>query len=254
MVNGQKINFKPTPNFEFGVGKTGLWGGPEFPITIGSTLRSILSVGNAAGRGRDPGDRRSTFDFSYRLPGMRWITLYEDSFVEDEYSPIAYPRRAAHNPGLYFSRVPGIPHLDLRVEGSYTDLPGLIQTPLGGFFYWNTRYVDGYTNQGNIIGDATVGRRGIAYRASATYWFAADKTIQAGYRKMEVERSFLQGGRLSDFDLQSEWSFTRGVSLSSTLQYERWNFPLLSSGNKQADFSATVQVTYWPHWKWSRPR
>jgi hypothetical protein len=84
MVNGQKINFRPTPNLEFGVGKTGLWGGPDFPITLGSTRRSLFSSSNAVGRGFDPGDRRSTFDFSYRLPGFRkWLTLYEDSFVED---------------------------------------------------------------------------------------------------------------------------------------------------------------------------
>ena len=51
--------------------------------------------------------------------------------------------------------------LDFRVEGSYTNLPGLIQTAEGGFFYWNDRYLDGYTNKGNIVGDATVGRQGI---------------------------------------------------------------------------------------------
>ena len=58
--------------------------------------------------------------------------------------------------------MPLIPHLDMRVEASYTNLPGLIQTPEGGFFYWNDRYLDGYTNKGNIIGDATVGRQGIS--------------------------------------------------------------------------------------------
>ena len=65
--------------------------------------------------------------------------------------------------------------LDFRVEASYTNLPGLIQTPEGGFFYWNDRYLDGYTNKGNIIGDATVGRQGISLRASTTYWAAPTK-------------------------------------------------------------------------------
>src|SRR5262249_381801 len=74
--NGLKVNFKPTPNFEFGVGRTGLWGGPEFPINLHTTRRSFLSTTNAAGRGNDPGDRRSTFDFSYRIPKLRnWLTL-----------------------------------------------------------------------------------------------------------------------------------------------------------------------------------
>jgi hypothetical protein len=253
MVNGLKINFKPTPNFEFGVGRTGMWGGPDFPITIGSTRRSLFSTGNAAGRGFDPGDRRSTFDFSYRIPGFRkWLTLYDDSFVEDEVSPIGYPRRAAHNPGLYLSHVPGVEHLDLRVEAAYTNLPGLIQPPQGGFFYWNDRYLDGYTNQGNILGNATVGRQGIALRASSTYWFASDKTVGFGYRSEIADNAFLQGGNLRDIYFKSEWSLTPRVSLSTFLQYEWWNFPLLTAGKKQNDFTASFQLTYWPHWRLKR--
>ena len=98
MVNGIKFNFKPTANFEFGVGVTGMFGGPDFPITLGAIKHDLFSSHNAQGRGQDPGDRRSTADFSYRLPCMRnWLTLYDDSFVEDEISPVGYPRRAAHN-------------------------------------------------------------------------------------------------------------------------------------------------------------
>jgi hypothetical protein len=250
MVNGQKINFKPTANFEFGIGKTGMFGGPDFPITGGSIRHVLFSTVNSVGRGRDPGDRRSTFDFTYRLPGLRnWFTLYDDSFVEDEISPIGYPRRAAHNPGLYLSHVPGLPHLDMRVEAAFTNLPGLIQTDQGGFFYWNTRYLDGYTNKGNIVGNGTVGRQGISLRAESTYWVTADKNVQVGYRSNIVDSMFLQGGNLRDTFLKSEWSLKNNLSLSSFLQYEWWNFPLLSAGKKQNDFTASFQLTYWPHWR-----
>lgn len=249
MVNGFKINFKPTPNFEFGVGRTGIFGGPDFPITLGSLKHSLFSTTNAVGRGLDPGDRRSTFDWNYRLPGLRnWLTLYEDSFVEDEISPIGYPRRAAHNPGLYLSHVPGLPRLDMRVEGAYTNLPGLIQPPGGGFFYWNVRYLDGYTNKGNILGNATVGRQGISIRAESTYWEASDKTITFGYRNNIADPFFLQGGNFRDLFARSNWRIRPNVMLSSFLQYEYWNFPLLSAGNKKSDFTTSFQLTYWPHW------
>jgi len=249
MVNGFKINFKPTPNFEFGVGRTGIFGGPDFPITLGSLKHSLFSTTNAVGRGQDPGDRRSTFDWNYRLPGLRnWLTLYEDSFVEDEISPIGYPRRAAHNPGLYLSHVPGLPRLDMRVEGAYTNLPGLIQPPGGGFFYWNDRYLDGYTNRGNILGNATVGRQGISIRAESTYWEASDKTITFGYRNNIADPFFLQGGNFRDLFARSNWRIRPNVMLSSFLQYEYWNFPLLSAGNKKSDFTTSFQLTYWPHW------
>jgi len=248
MVNGFKINFKPTTNFEFGVGRTGLFGGPDFPITLGSLKHALFSTSNAVGRGHDPGDRRSTFDFSYRIPGLRnWLTLYEDSFVEDEISPIGYPRRAAHNPGLYLSKVPGVRHLDLRVEAAYTNLPGLIQTSEGGFFYWNVRYLDGYTNKGNIIGNATVGRQGIAYRAQSTYWLSPERTLQFGYRQEIADNEFLQGGNLRDTFFKSQWYFNPRISLGSFLQYEWWNFPLLSAGQKQTNFTASFELTFWPH-------
>ncbi|HET6841819.1 MAG TPA: capsule assembly Wzi family protein [Candidatus Angelobacter sp.] len=249
LLNGVKFNFKPTPNFEFGVGRTGLWGGPNFPITLGTTKNSFFSQGNAEGRLKDPGDRRSTFDFSYRIPGLRnWLTLYEDSFVEDEISPIGYPRRAAHNPGVYLSHLPGVPHLDLRVESAFTNLPGLLQGA-DGFFYWNVRYLDGYTNKGNILGNATVGRRGVAFRAQSTYWFASDKTIQAGFRSNYADGAFVGGGDFRDAFLRSEWSFRHNVSLSGLLQYEWWDFPILSLGNRVNNVTASLQLTYWPHWR-----
>ena len=250
MMNGQKISFKPTPNFEFGVGRTGLWGGVDFPITAGTTKNSLFSIGNSLGRNNDPGDRRSTFDFSYRIPGFRkYVKIYDDSFVEDEISPIGYPRRAAHNPGIYFSQLPQLPHMDLRVEAAYTNLPGLIEPDRGGFFYWNTRYFDGYTNQGIIIGNGTVGRQGIAFRGDSTYWVASDRTITVGYRTMVQDPAFVQGGSFRDVYLRSEWKLNPGMSLSSFLQYEWWNFPLLTNNTKKNDFTTSFQLTYWPHWK-----
>jgi membrane-associated phospholipid phosphatase len=253
MVNGVKLNFKPTPNFEFGVGKTGLWGGPDFPITLRTTRLSFFSTTNAVGPGNDPGDRRSTVDFSYRIPGVRnWLTIYDESFTEDQISPLGYPQQSAHNPGLYLSHLPGLPHLDCRVEAAFTNLPQFLEPLGGGFFYWNSRYLDGYTNQGNIIGNATVGRQGISLRADSTYWFASDKTIRAGYRSNVVDSMFLEGGNFRDLYLRSEWSFNHSMSLSSFLEYEWWNFPLLTAGKKQNDFTASFQLTYWPHWRFKR--
>ena len=52
-------------------------------------------------------------------------------------------------------RLPGLPHLDLRVEGAYTDLPNLRED--NGFFYFNGRYVDGFTNNGNLMGNCGPG-------------------------------------------------------------------------------------------------
>ena len=93
------------------------------------------------------------------MPKFRdWVTFYGDAFVDDEITPIAYFDRSAIRAGLYFSRLPRLPKLDLRIEGVYTDLPagGRLSH---GFFYSNDRYLNGYTSQGQLLG-SWIGRQG----------------------------------------------------------------------------------------------
>ena len=113
-----------------------------------------------AGNTGDAGDRRGGFDFAYRLPGLRdWLTLYADAFTDDEPNPWLAWNKAAFTSGLYLSHVPRIPNLDFRVEGIFTDLPGGQPTVQHGFFYSNSRFKSGYTNDGNLIG-SWIGRQG----------------------------------------------------------------------------------------------
>ena len=65
--------------------------------------------------------------------------------ASDDPSPIDAPRRASVNPGLYLARVPGIPKLDFRVEGIYTD-SSTGRSNGGQFSYWELFYHDAYTN------------------------------------------------------------------------------------------------------------
>ena len=78
-----------------------------------------------------------------------WLTVYADSMVIDEYSPLI-SNRPAINPGVYLSHLPKIPKLDLRVEGITDDMN--VPSHFGpGAFYWDERYHSGYTNNGNLI-------------------------------------------------------------------------------------------------------
>ncbi len=80
----------------------------------------------------------------------KWLTLYSDSIVHDDVSPLAAPRRAAFNPGLYLSHFPRLPHVDLRAEAVSTDPTASDQG--GQFLYYEYEYKDGYTNKGNCLG------------------------------------------------------------------------------------------------------
>ena len=78
------------------------------PLTFGSFWHSFTSFSNVSLAEKesrnDPGFRSSSFDFTWRLPWVeKWLTLYSDSIVHDDVSPLAAPRRAAVNPGLYLS-------------------------------------------------------------------------------------------------------------------------------------------------------
>lgn len=249
-LHGEKVAFKPTPNFEFSFSRTTIMGGPGVPITLGTLKTSYFSTGNAPpGTPGDPGDRRSAMDWEYRVPKLRdWVTFYGDAFSDDQFSPIAYWDRSVISAGLYFARIPKIPKLDFRAEGVFSD------TPAGGnlshgFFYFNSRFHDGYTEDGNLIG-SWIGREGQGAQGWVNYWFTPKNRLQANYRHEKVSQQFLPGGgTITDVGLRGDLWTTTELSFTANVQYETWNFPIIRPG-QQTDISASLQVTFWPdHWK-----
>jgi membrane-associated phospholipid phosphatase len=245
-IHGQKFSFKPTPNLEFGFSRTVIFSGLGHPFTFTSFSKSFFGIGsnNALDVSGDPGDRRSGFDFNYKLPHLRkWLSLYSDSFCEDDVSPLAAPHRCAWSPGLYLAKFPGLEKLDFRAEGVYTDSPGLTSP---GTNYQNIIYRSGYTNYGNIIG-SWIGRQGTGVQLWSTYWLSPQTKIQAGYRHQSVDHDFLQGGNLNDFSLRSDLMLRPDLAFSGIAQYENWNFPLLAAGT-QSNLSVSMSLTFRPRW------
>jgi membrane-associated phospholipid phosphatase len=247
-VHIEKISFKPTGNFEFGMGVSAVFGGPGSPVTFGNFLKTFsphcsiaeCSISLAAA---NYGDRRSTADFAYRLPHLRdWVTVYGDSLVEDEISPIGSSRPALQL-GVYLPRIPKLNKLDLRAESLYTDAPN---TVFIGNYYSNSHYRSGYTNYGQIMG-SWIGRAGKGGQAWATYWLSPRSNLQLQYRREVVSREFLAGGGLNDFAVKAEFQASSHFALQSFLQYETWNFPALAPTAK-SDVTASVQLTFYPHW------
>jgi membrane-associated phospholipid phosphatase len=242
-IQGVKLSFKPTRNLEFGFGVTAVLSGPGFPLTLHTLLRSYTPTGNTVpGLPTDPGDRRSAFDFSYRIPGLRdWLTFYGDSFTEDEYSPISFPRKSSFRGGLYMPKLPKLPRVDLRAEGVFTDIPSL---EAAGVAYFNSHYLSGYTNYGQIIGNA-IGREGRGVNLWTTYHFYAGSVIQLHYHNQHVNPEFLRDGYLQDFDLSGTVFKSGGLVVGAMAKYEHWNFPLLSATPKE-NVSAGIQISFEP--------
>jgi Capsule assembly protein Wzi/PAP2 superfamily len=250
--NLQKISLHPTQNLEVGFTRSSLWGGVGHPFTLRSLARNFGSFSSPAGGGvtdrNDPGDRKAGFDFSYKLPGLRhWLTLYSDSYSDDDPSPLANPRRAAINPGIYLTHVPGVEKLDLRVEATSTQL--LTAFDLGpSFLYFNNQYHDANTNKGVLFGNQT-GRDGRGYQGWSTYHFSAATSFVVSYREIKSSNFALPGGGTqSDGSARLRWEPRPQVMVDAFVQYERWLVPVVKPG-AQHDVTGQVQVTWKPGWE-----
>ena len=247
-VHMEKISFKPTRDLEFGFDRLAIWGGAgHAPITIHTFLHSFFSfqnVGSNEKNGKDdPGYRLGTFDFTWRLPFLsHWVTLYTDSLVHDDVSPISAPRRSAVHPGIYLARFPGFEHLDLRLEGANTDTPSS-SGQYGEFLYWEGIQRQGPTNKGFLVGD-WVGRQGKGGQAWLTYHLSPQEEVQFQYRNAKAASAFIPGGTTqNDFAVQVVKRVQKDFELRGWVQYERRKAPKYETG-LHSDTVATFQITW----------
>jgi hypothetical protein len=275
-VHVEKISFRPTKNLEFGFERTVIWAGKGHGyVNIKSFLRSFFSVTSPSGADKndsmDPGARFGAFDFSYRLPFVRnWLTLYTDSEVHDDVSPIDAPRRASYRPGLYLSHVPGLPKLDLRVEAASTDPSSSNGTmQYGHFMYFEGVQRQGYTNQGQLFGD-WIGREDKGGQAWITWHLSGNEMIQAGYRNQKATSNFIPGSTnatytgspcsvsnpclppggttLNDFNFQVVKRIGKDFEVNGNFALEHWKAPIYLPG-QQTVTSTTIQLTWFPERK-----
>ena len=256
-VHAQKFSFKPLRDVEFGFSRVVIFAGEgHVPLTFGSFWHSFKSFSNVSLAEKesrnDPGFRSSSFDFTWRLPWMqKWLTLYCDSIVHDDISPLAAPRRAAVNPGIYLSHLPKLPHVDLRAEAVSTDPVSSNQGQGGQFIYYEFEYPYGYTNKNNLFG-SWIGREGKGGQAWLTDWIGPKEYIQLGYRNAKVSKNFIPGGTTqNDFDIKAVLRLKDNLELDAFGQAEFWKVPALASG-QQHDFTGSVQLTYFPKLSWPR--
>ena len=246
-MDGVKLNFKPTPDFEFGLGLTTMIGGPGVPFTFHKFVQSLTALRTCApGSSCDPGDRRSSVDFSYRVPGLRkWLTFYGDAFTQDEYSPLGYPRKAVFQGGIYMPKLPGIHKLDLEVEGGSTSPPDWRPGTCNACFYASNRFLNGWSNSGNLVG-GWIGRSSQGEQASSSYWLTPRNTIQVMYRHRKLDAQFIpNGGTVNDGAVRSDYWLSKSVRLSGWLQYEKWQIPVLDS-SVRSNVTASFEVGFWP--------
>lgn len=248
LMNAEKITFQLTPSLELGFTRSAIFGGVGHPLTTGSFFRSFFGVastgGTAVGSPNDPGDRRSGFDFLWRVPGLRrFVTIYSDSLADDEPNPLDSPRRSAWAPGLYITQVPHLRNMDFRFETYST---WLYRKDEGGMFlYWNDQYRDAYTNDHYLLG-SWVGRDARAYVVSSSYWWTGKNKWTAQFRQTKTGSNFLpSGGTQTDVSVDAQWELRRNLVANVSAQYERYLVPSLNRA-PQHDVTAGLNLTFYP--------
>jgi hypothetical protein len=256
-IHAEKMSFKPTPNLEFGFERSVIWGGKgHVPITVDTFLRSFFSLKAADPpikfSSQDPGARFTAFDFNWRIPWKNHlVTIYTDSFFHNGYFPVSSPSETALRPGVYLSRLPKLPHVDLRLEGVTTN-PHDAGSMKGQYLYWEAVQVQGYTNKSQIIGD-WIGREGTGGQAWLTWHRKPDQSLQLEYRRAKAANDFIPGGTgQQQIAVHAQLRLTPDLELKTTAQAEIWKAPLIATGT-QKDFVGTLQLTYFPHLRIVRP-
>ena len=247
LLNAQKLTWNVTRDLELGFTRWSLFGGAGVRgFTVASVVRNLFANGATYGNAIDPGDRKSGFDFLWRLP-LRGgpVALYADFYADDEPSPLASPRRSGFNPGIYFATIPGLPQWDLRVEAPSTRLATSDQG--GKFLYWNNVYNDANTSQGYLLGN-WVGRDGRGLFIQSTWWRSARSKVEFSYRQNRIGPAFLPGGGTQDdASVAPTFLLRQDFAARFSAQYERYRIPLL--GGIHRDLATTLKLTYEPHWR-----
>jgi hypothetical protein len=248
-IYGQKLNFKPLPFLELGFGRTVTIGGRGGdPLNFKNFIDSFF--GRTVGRSV-PGDTHTSMDWVFHLPKVRdYLIFYGDLYADDDPLPIQNPPKNPYRPGIYLTRFPGISKLDLHVEAVSTESPGFFNfgsTNHGNLNYWNQTYRDGYTNDGNLIGNA-VGRMGRSVQAWFTYWASPTSTLQFGYKHSTVSADFIPGGGAwQDYQLRYDKYWKSGLYVKDQVQFEHISrYPILFDSSRR-NLTAIVEFGWAPH-------
>jgi hypothetical protein len=248
-VYGQKINVKLFPFLELGFGRRSMIGGTGGdPLTTGNLVHSVFGVLNPR-LNSVPGDNESEMDWTFYVPKVHnYIILYGDAYAEDDILPVENPPRNPWHPGIFLTRIPGVPKLDFHMEGVSTESSSAL---IGGgnngrYTYWNDHYPDGNTANGNLIGN-TVGREGRALQGWFTYWISPRNTFQIIYRHNSVNAEFIPGGGAwQDYAVRNEFYLRNGFYLHSEVQYENISrYPILFNG-RQRNVAAALEMGFYP--------
>jgi len=250
-VYGQKISIKPFTAFEWSFGRTTTLGGYGDPFTTETFFKSYFGrVYYPPGEttGSVPGDSHTSIDWTWRVPGLHdRVVFYGELEDDDDPIPLQNLTKAVLRPGIYLPRLPLLKKWDFHAEWTSSESPG--RKPYQGqgkLNYWNGNYPDGYTNEGNLVGNI-VGRQGKNVQAWTRYWISPVNTLDLTCKLNEVDTDYMPGGaKWQDYRLDYERHFQSGAYLRSLVQFEHFShYPLLFTRSRN-NVTASLEIGFQP--------
>jgi membrane-associated phospholipid phosphatase len=229
-IYGQKVSLKPFPSLEFAYSRTTTIGGSTDPVNTRLFFQSFFGRVDAK-EGSVPGDSHTSIDWTWQIPHLHnRLVLYGEMESDDDPIPLQNPTRAVLRPGIFIVQLPWLNKWDLHGEWTSSVCPGEVQDQ-GHLNYFNTNYRDGYTNNGNLVGN-TVGREGKTIQAWTRYWISPRQTVEFTAKNSEVDTDFIPGGgKWQDYRVTHEVALRSGIFFRSFVQFEHIaQFPVLFSG------------------------
>jgi hypothetical protein len=70
--------------------------------------------------------------------------------------------------------------------------------------------------------------------------------LQFSFRHQKASKQFIpNGGTLTDAGISADFLVQQRFSISGSVQYELWDFPVISAVRK-SNVSSSLQFTFWP--------
>ena len=237
MLGGERVDFKPFPNFEMGMARTFIFGGEGMPNDNFLGYLKILSFYTVGGSTSDYTNQMSSFDFRLRVPALRNTEFYLEWGGDDTGNQPDIKHRLfnlnAYIVGVYIPRLTNDGLTDLRIE--YADNVTEPDDPTQGAWYTHTQYYSGYTYNGLLMGHHMGPDARDAY-ARVTRYMRNDLLvgldfdwIQRGRNLGPITESSYQVGADASYDITS--AFTLKVRYGFE-QVENYN---LKSGVDQGN-------------------
>ena len=112
-----------------------------------------------------------------------------------------------------------------------------------GFFHFNDRYPNGYTDNGDLIGN-WIGRQSEGAQVGTNHWFGACNHLQFKFRRQRVSWQHIQtGGTVTYAGARIDYWVRCKLGLSESAQYRAWAFSMTQT-NSQRNVTAPVEFLF----------